>query len=142
MQARFTTRMTTRTFTWLLATCLSTFGTLQTAQAASISAEALSRQTLPAAPERSVAEARAQIDASLARADVAQSLAERGVELSRVQARIAALSDAEAIDLAARIDQAPAGGDILGTLTFLFVLLLVTDILGFTKIFPFTRAIR
>ena len=54
----------------------------------------------------------------------------------------AALSDAEAIDLAARIDQAPAGGDILGTLTFLFVLLLVTDILGFTKIFPFTRAIR
>ncbi len=135
-------RLTTRTFTWLLAACLSTFGTLQTAQAASISAEALSQQARVEASNPTATEARAQIQATLARADVAQSLAERGVELSRVQARVAALSDAEAVDLAARIDQAPAGGDILGTLTFLFVLLLVTDILGFTKIFPFTRAIR
>jgi hypothetical protein len=44
--------------------------------------------------------------------------------------------------VAAQIDAAPAGGDVLGVIIFIFVLLLVTDILGFTKIFPFTRSIR
>jgi hypothetical protein len=54
-----------------------------------------------------------------------------------------ALSDAEVIAVAERIDSAPAGAnDVLGVLVFIFVLLLITDILGFTKIFPFTRSIR
>jgi hypothetical protein len=45
--------------------------------------------------------------------------------------------------VAEQIDTAPAAGtDVLGTLVFIFVLLLITDILGFTKIFPFTRSIR
>ena len=33
-------------------------------------------------------------------------------------------------------------GDVIGVIVFIFVLLLITDILGFTKIFPFTRSIR
>ena len=53
------------------------------------------------------------------------------------------LSDAEAAYLADQIDHAPAGGDsLLGVLVFIFVLLLVTDILGLTKVFPFTRSVR
>ena len=45
--------------------------------------------------------------------------------------------------LAARIDQLPAGGDsVLGVLLVVFVILLITDILGFTRIFPFTRSMR
>jgi hypothetical protein len=56
---------------------------------------------------------------------------------------VAALTDAEAAQLADQIDQAPAGAsDILGVLVFIFVLLLVTDILGLTKVFPFTRSVR
>ena len=56
---------------------------------------------------------------------------------------MAALTDAEAAHVARQIDTAPAGADgVLGTVVFIFVLLLVTDILGFTKVFPFTRAIR
>jgi hypothetical protein len=31
---------------------------------------------------------------------------------------------------------------VIGTIVFIFVVLLITDILGFTKIFPFTRSIR
>ena len=38
-------------------------------------------------------------------------------------------------------DKAPAGG-IIGVILFVFFVLLVTDILGFTKVFPFTRSIR
>jgi hypothetical protein len=37
----------------------------------------------------------------------------------------------------------PAGGDsVLGILFAIFIILLITDILGFTKIFPFTRSVR
>ena len=56
--------------------------------------------------------------------------------------RIAALSDEEVAAISSRIDALPAGGEIVGALLFVFVLLLVTDILGFTKIFPFTRSVR
>ncbi|ACB33556.1 conserved hypothetical protein [Leptothrix cholodnii SP-6] len=76
------------------------------------------------------------------RADVQQALVARGVDPAQAQLRIAALSDAQAEALLAEIDQAPAGADILGTIVFIFVLLLVTDILGFTKVYPFTRSIR
>ncbi|HET7669436.1 MAG TPA: PA2779 family protein, partial [Burkholderiales bacterium] len=49
----------------------------------------------------------------------------------------------EVAQLAAQIDSLPAGGDsILGLLVLVFVILLITDILGLTKIFPFTRPIR
>lgn len=92
---------------------------------------------------RTAEESRAYVMAALERADVSQALAERGVNLDEARARVAAMTDAEAELVAAQIDSAPAGAaDVLGVLVFIFVLLLVTDILGLTKIFPFTRPIR
>lgn len=88
------------------------------------------------------AAARAHIRAWLARADVRTELLKNGVDVSQVQARVDALTDAEAADFAGRIDRAPAGGDVLGILFAVFVILLVTDILGLTKVFPFTRPVR
>ena len=52
------------------------------------------------------------------------------------------MSDEEISELNGRIDQLPAGGDILGIIFTVFIILLVTDILGLTKVFPFTRSIR
>ena len=52
------------------------------------------------------------------------------------------MSDSEVAQLAGRIDQAPAGGDVLGILFTVFIVLLVTDIMGLTKVFPFTRSVR
>jgi hypothetical protein len=40
------------------------------------------------------------------------------------------------------MDQLPAGGDILGIMFTIFIILLITDILGLTKVFPFTRSVR
>lgn len=85
---------------------------------------------------------RALLEQTLQRSDVVAALQARGVSPEAARARVAALTDDEAAQVAAQIDQAPAGGDVLGTIVFIFVLLLVTDILGFTKIFPFTRSIR
>jgi hypothetical protein len=84
----------------------------------------------------------ARLAQALQRADVAAALQARGVSVEAARERVAALTDAEAAQVAAEIDKAPAGGEVLGTIVFIFVLLLITDILGFTKVFPFTRSIR
>jgi hypothetical protein len=77
------------------------------------------------------------------RADVQAQLHAHGVSPSEVKARVAALTDEEAAQLAARIDSLPAGGiGIVGAILVVFLVLLITDILGFTKIFPFTRPVR
>jgi len=65
-----------------------------------------------------------------------------GVDPAQARERVKALDDQQVRDLAARIDQLPAGGDVLGIIVTIFIVLLITDILGFTKVFPFTRAIR
>jgi regulator of sirC expression with transglutaminase-like and TPR domain len=75
------------------------------------------------------------------RADVRAQLEAYGVNPADVKARVAALTDAEAADLARNMDSAPAGG-ILGLILLVFLVLLITDILGLTKIFPFTKPIR
>jgi hypothetical protein len=78
----------------------------------------------------------------LARGDVRAALEQQGISADAAAERVRAMSDVEVAQLADRVDQAPAGGNVLGILFTVFVILLVTDILGFTKIFPFTRSIR
>ncbi|TAK88115.1 MAG: hypothetical protein EPO20_01405 [Betaproteobacteria bacterium] len=84
---------------------------------------------------------RARIATFLDRADVQAQLQAQGVSPSDVKARVAALTDEEAAQLAGRIDTLPAGG-ILGLILLVFLVLLITDILGLTKVFPFTRTVR
>lgn len=86
--------------------------------------------------------AQERLQSLLARADLAALLAERGVSAEQLRERVAALTDAEAEAMLAQIDSAPAGAGIVGTLFTVFVILLVTDILGLTKVFPFTRPVR
>lgn len=86
---------------------------------------------------------RDKVNAFFARDDVRNALQAQGVDAAAALERVKALSDAEVAQLAGRVDQAPAGGsDILGILFTIFIVLLVTDILGLTKVFPFTRAAR
>ncbi|MDO8284834.1 MAG: PA2779 family protein [Rhodoferax sp.] len=85
---------------------------------------------------------RAQINTFLARADVRKGLMDQGIDVEAAQSRVNSLSDAEVAELAGRVDQAPAGGDVLGLMFTVFIVLLVTDILGLTKVFPFTRSVR
>jgi len=77
------------------------------------------------------------------RADVRAALERQGVSADDAKARVDALSDDEVEQLAARFDSLPAAGSgfetalVIGFLVF--VTLLITDILGFTKVFSFTR---
>jgi hypothetical protein len=90
-------------------------------------------------------DAREKVFSFLDREDAKQAMIAQGVTPAEVNMRVAALSDQEIGKLAAEIDTLPAGagvGEVIGAVVFIFVLLLVTDILGLTKVFPFTRAIR
>jgi len=85
---------------------------------------------------------RAHVFSVLDRQEVRAGLEARGVGAADVKARVAAMTDDEVAQLADRIESLPAGGDVLGILLTIFIVLLITDILGFTKIFPFTRSVR
>lgn len=84
---------------------------------------------------------REKVAAFLAREDVRSALEAQGVDSASATDRVKAMSDAEVSQIASRVDQAPAGG-ILGLIFTVFVVLLITDILGLTKVFPFTRSVR
>ncbi len=122
----------------LLAASLVFSGMAQAAPSALIGTEqaAVAAQAVPPT------ETHARLQTVLDRADLAAALQARGVTPAELRARINALTDAEATQLLAQIDQAPAGGDILGIAFTVFIILLITDILGLTKVFPFTRSVR
>jgi hypothetical protein len=85
---------------------------------------------------------RERIAGLLDRSDVQARLQALGVDPALARARVAALTDEEAARLAAEMDALPAGGDALGVALIVFLVLLFTDIMGYTKIFPFTRSMR
>jgi hypothetical protein len=128
---------TRRAITWIVAANLGLVSMLPVAHAGMVGTDAVAAVT--AAP---ATDGHARLMGALQREDVVRALAERGVSRDSARERVAALTDAQAAQLADQIDQAPAGGDVLGVIVGIFVLLLITDILGFTKVFPFTRAIR
>ena len=83
---------------------------------------------------------RERINDLLARADVQEQLVNYGVELNEVEARVAALSDQEVHDMAEQLDNMPAGANaVIGALLTVFIVLLITDLLGLTNVYPFTR---
>jgi ribonucleotide monophosphatase NagD (HAD superfamily) len=130
------TRAITKMFTHTLMAAVLSTGLVQTAQAGIVTTE----QVVSAA---SAQQNRAKVVAAFERADVQAELQKMGINTDDAQARVAAMTDAEAASVANQIDSLPAGGDgVLGTIVFIFLVLLVTDILGLTKVFPFTRSLR
>jgi hypothetical protein len=90
-----------------------------------------------------VREIRAELDTFLSREDVRAQMERLGVSPEEARSRVAALSDAEVVSLQEKIDQLPAGtsfiGVVAGILLVLILILLITDLLGFTDVFSFIR---
>ena len=82
--------------------------------------------------------ARKRINMFLDRSEVQKHLVAWGVSPEEAKARVDSLTDQEIEKIAARINQLPAGGGlgaIVGAALIVFLVLLVTDILGFTDVF-------
>ena len=110
---------------------------IQTAHAGLVSTEEVARQVSTEGADSG----HARLAAALSRDDVRAAMENQGVSPVLAKERIAALTDEEAGRLADQINSAPAGG-IIGAILLVFFVLLVTDILGLTKVFPFTRSVR
>ena len=89
-------------------------------------------------------DARDHLKALISRNEIKKSLMFKGIDPDEAKARIDSLSDSEAIAAAEKIKQLPAGGDALGALIgaalIVFLVLLITDLLGFTDVFPFVKS--
>ncbi len=77
------------------------------------------------------------------RDDVQQQLTTLGVDPEEAARRVASLSDEEIQQIAGRLEELPAGeggvGPIVGAIVIIFLVLLVTDLLGLTDVFPFVK---
>ncbi|MGM0825804.1 MAG: PA2779 family protein [Pseudomonadota bacterium] len=123
--------------TLLIAALVITSLPVAAAPAASPSTDLVSTQSVLA--NDSGQADRERIHQLLNRSDIQEALVEQGVDLDEVDARVAALSDAEAQQMANQLEELPAGAGVIGALFAVFVILLVTDILGLTDVYPFTR---
>jgi hypothetical protein len=77
----------------------------------------------------------ARIDAVLAREEVRSRLEHYGVDPAAAQERVAALTDQELQTLANDLDNLPAGGDLLGVVGIVFLVLLILELVGVIDIF-------
>ncbi|MBF0370329.1 MAG: PA2779 family protein [Magnetococcales bacterium] len=86
---------------------------------------------------------RDQVTAYLARQEVQNQLSAWGVDPAEATERVRSMSDSNLTMLAKGIANEPAGqgavGGIIGAFVLVFLVLLFTDIVGFTNVFNFTR---
>jgi len=85
---------------------------------------------------------RDQLMQMLERDSVQAKLRQLGVDPAAAKERVAAMTDEEVRLLNARIADMPAGGDVLGVALVVFIVFIVTDMLGATDIFSFVHPIN
>lgn len=89
-------------------------------------------------------DARDHLKTLISRNEIKEALVSRGIDPDEAKVRVDSLSDFEAIAAAEKINQLPSGGDaigaIVGAAVLVFLVLLITDLLGLTNIFPFVNS--
>jgi hypothetical protein len=88
--------------------------------------------------------AREYLKSLLAREDVRNALVSQGIDSREAKDRIDSMTDEEATLVADQLQELPAGGNFFTTLLIvaliIFLVLLFTDITGYTDIFPFVKS--
>jgi hypothetical protein len=83
-----------------------------------------------------------QQDQKQARQSFQKQLVDLGVEPEMAKARIASLSDQQIADISSQLTELPAGADAGGVLLTIFIVLVITDVIGATDIFPFIHPVK
>ena len=86
--------------------------------------------------------ARAELMQTVQREDVRQQLLNMGVDPAAVESRINLMTHEEIAQLNQQIEELPAGGDVLGVLLIIFIVFVITDVIGATDIFPFIKPVN
>jgi len=91
--------------------------------------------TLQAVEASSRAQDMAAVNAALAREEVRAQFEALGVESAQIEARVAALTDAELRTLAGQMADMPAGADALAVIGIVFLVLLILEAVGVIDVF-------
>lgn len=78
----------------------------------------------------------------ISRADIQQQLLDMGVSTEDIEARINMMTDQEVAQLNQQLEDLPAGGDVLGVILIVFIIFVITDLMGATNIFPFIKPVN
>jgi hypothetical protein len=120
-----------RPLAWLLSILL-TLTPLMTAQAAMVGTDTLLES----------AQTRDSLQQLLSREAAQQQLLALGVDPEWVASRTDSLSDSELARINQGIEHLNAGGDVLGILLVIFIVFVITDVIGATDIFPFIHPVN
>ncbi|MGD8581569.1 MAG: PA2779 family protein [Gammaproteobacteria bacterium] len=86
--------------------------------------------------------AKTELLQTISRSDVKEQLLALGVNPADVESRINLMTHEEIAQLNQKIDELPAGGDVLGILLVIFIVFVITDVIGATDIFPFIHPVN
>ena len=124
-----------RPLAWLLSALLMLMPVMSV-QAAMIGTDTL---ITTAQSQQSIAE----LQQLLEREDAQRQLLALGVSPDQVRERVASLSDSELARINQGIDTLNAGGEsVLGVLLVIFIVFVITDVIGATNIFPFIHPVN
>ena len=88
---------------------------------------------------------RERVEALVARKDVRAQMEAMGIDPNMAALRVAGLSDGEVQQIVNKLGELPAGQDaagaIIGAALAILLVLLITDILCLTKVYPFTKCV-
>jgi hypothetical protein len=112
-------------------------GPFQSAMAAMVGTEAV-------VDTERARDARNYLQSLLTREDVQSMLISQGIDPQEAKDRLDSLTDEEVTRVAEQLQELPAGGNGFFTLLLIvaflvFLILLITDITGYTDIFPFVK---
>ena len=86
---------------------------------------------------------RSRITTFLNRQEILDVFSKQDIDPLQAKKRVASLTDQEVSEICKVLDQLPAGGDgvgaVVGAVVLIFFVLLITDLLGLTHVFPFVR---
>ena len=86
---------------------------------------------------------RERVESFILREDVQRQLVLQGINPEEAASRVASLSNGEIQQIAGRLDELPAGeggvGAVVGAILIIFLVLLITDLMGLTDVFPFVK---
>lgn len=113
-------------------------GPLPVARAAMVSTEQV-------ISEDAATEDRERVMNFLGREDVRREMEALGIDPEEAAARAKALSDEEIAQITNKLDDTAVGQDavaaIVGAVVLIFIILMITDLLCWTRVFPFTRCV-
>jgi len=85
---------------------------------------------------------RAALLQTIKREDVQVQLTSMGVNAADVETRINQMTHEEVAQLNQQMAELPVGGSVVGIIILVFVIFVITDVIGATDIFPFIHPVR